>query len=60
MKVYVGNIGAENMQKLREGIVRTWETVNVERENWRVKKYTPSYKLGSVFIVPGVLQWEDE
>ena len=39
--------------------MKAWaETLNVERENWRGKKYTPSSQLGSVFIVPGVLQWE--
>lgn len=47
------------MRKLREAIVKAWgETLNVEKENVLGEKYTPQHKLATVFIVPGVLQWE--
>ena len=61
VKVYVGNIGAENMRRLKDGIVKTWgETLNVEEVNTLGENYNPDFKLGSIFIVPGVFQWEGE
>ena len=50
------------MEALREGIVRVWnETINVPGKKLKLAFLGGTIyeiKLGAIFIVPGVMQWE--
>lgn len=53
-------MGQDYMRRLREGISRAWAgIIDVERRTLLGLKY-PKNRLASIFIVPGVFQWEAE